>query len=104
MQGVGSALGHSQEKGELEVPSLRGGKWEEGAGGQTIPSQRDLRGNTFLVLLKDLQRNQLVRKLWPTQMHSCRVCRPSFPFPIFLGILLYYNTVSEPMGKILAVP
>lgn len=26
MQGVGSALGHSQEKGELAVPSLRGGK------------------------------------------------------------------------------
>lgn len=60
---------------------------------------RRMRGNTFLVLLKDLQRNQLVRELWPTQVHSCCVCHPSIPFPIFLGILLYYNTESEPVGE-----
>ena len=67
---------------------------------KTIPPWRDLRGNTFLVLLKDFQRNQLVRELRPTQMYSC-VCHPFFPFPIFLGILLYYNTVSESVGEIL---
>lgn len=37
MQGVGSALGHSQEKGELEVPSLRGGKHPGGGSGSSSP-------------------------------------------------------------------